>query len=163
MTENLQKELVSFAYLQTVAGLAGFQCIFARIDDDSVDVQIQAGADFHPTSPRLEVQLKATADPSAIRADSIAWRLKRKNYDDLRRLTLLPRILVVLGLPPDPAAWFDQSEDGLCVRKAAYWVCLTGSPAVTQERTTVHLPRSHLLTPEALRRLMLDSAWRPNP
>lgn len=163
MTENLQKELVSFAYLQTVAGLAGFQCVYSRVDDDSVDVQIQAGADFHPTSPRLEVQLKATSDPGAVRDDSIAWRLKRKNYDDLRRPTWLPRLLVVLVLPADHGSWCGQSEEELCVRKAAYWVSLVGRPAVEQDRTTVHLPRTQLLTPDALRRLMLDPTWRPTP
>ncbi len=163
MTVNLQKELVSFAYLQTVAGLAGFQCLFARVDDDSADLQIQAGADFHPSSPRLEVQLKATADPAAVRSDSIALRLKRKNYDDLRRATLLPRILVVLVLPEGVEDWFEQSEDELSVRKAAYWVSLAGRPAIRQDRATVHVPRLHLLTPDALRRLMLDSTWSPNP
>jgi hypothetical protein len=44
---------------------------------------------------------------------------------------------------------------------AAYWLSLRGAAAVPQESVTVHLPRTHLFTPDAARRLMLDSTWRP--
>jgi hypothetical protein len=103
MTENLQKEQLSIAYLRTVAGLAGFSLATSDLDDDSVELQLQASGDFDPRSPRLDVQLKATSDPAVVRADAIAWRLKRKNYDDLRRVTVVPRLLIVLVLPAEPA------------------------------------------------------------
>src|SRR3954464_6525926 len=122
MTENFRKEQLSVAYFRTIAGLAGFNLSVPDLDDDSVDVQVQASGKFHPSSPRLDVQLKSTAGQAAVRADAITWRLKRKNYDDLRRETMLPRILVVLVLPPDQASWFDQTEDELTLRKAAYWL-----------------------------------------
>lgn len=122
---------------------------------------MQASGKFHPSSPRLDVQLKATSDLTAVRPDAIAWRLKRKNYDDLRRNTVLPRLLVVLVLPPDPPSWFHQTEDELTLRKAAYWLSLLSAPAVKQDTATVYVPRAHLLTPDALRQLMLNPTWRP--
>jgi len=161
MTENLRKEQLSLAYARTIAGLAGFNLSIPEVDNDSVDIQVQASGDFHSSSPRLDIQLKATADPAAVRPDSVSWRLKQKNYDDLRRRTMVPRVLVVMVLPAGMADWYGQSEDELSVRKAAYWLSLVGAPGVDHDTTTVSIPRAHLLTPKALRQLMLDPTWRP--
>ena len=163
MTENLRKEQLSLAYARTVAGLAGFNLSVPEVDNDSVDILVQASGTFHPSSPRLDIQLKATADPGVVRPDAIAWRLKQKNYDDLRRATMVPRILVVLLLPADPAGWYGQTEEELSIRKAAYWLSLLGASPVDQDSATVYLPRSQVLTRDALRQLMLDSTWRPTP
>jgi len=160
MTENSQKEQLSRAYLRTIASLAGMNLSLPDVDDDSIDVQVQASGSFHPSSPRLDIQLKSTSTDAVVQPDGIAWRMRRKNYDDLRRGTSTPRILVLLILPEAKEEWFGQSEEELTIRKAAYWVSLRGMSAVNQA-TTITVPRSQLLTPEALRKLMLDSQWSP--
>lgn len=132
-----------------------------ELDDDSVDFQVQASSDFDPSSPRLDIQLKATTRVIRFRAGTMSWRVKRKNYNDLRRVTKVPRLLVVFLGEADDEAAFEQTEKELCLRRAAYWTSLLGAPATNQEFTTVQIRRAQLLTPLALRRLMLDSTWRP--
>lgn len=163
MTENLQKEQLSRAYLRTIASLAGFSLSLPEVDQDSVDIQVMSAADFHPTAPRLDMQLKASTDLTVIRSDTIRWRLSRKNYDELRRATLVPRVLVVMLLPTDTDQWFAQSHDELSLRSAAYWLSLRGMPFIDQATMTVSVPMSQLLTPQALQRLMIDSLWSPEP
>jgi Domain of unknown function (DUF4365) len=163
MTENLRKEQLSLAYFRAIAGIAGLSLSISDLDDDSVDIQVQASGNFDAKSPRLDIQLKATANPSAIRPDAIALRVKRKNYDDLRRETMLPRLLVVLVLPTEPDEWYSQDEEKLSLRRAAYWLSLRAAPAVDQESITIYIPRTQLLSPEAMRKLMVDSTWRPMP
>ncbi|MBO0699429.1 MAG: DUF4365 domain-containing protein [Zavarzinella sp.] len=161
MTENLRKERLSLAYVRTIVGLAGFNLASPELDDDSVDFQVQASGDFDPSSPRLDIQLKATTKAIRFRAGAMSWRVKRKNYNDLRRFTKVPRLLVVFLGEAEDEAGFAQTGEELCLRRAAYWTCLLGAPESNQEFTTVRIRRAQLLTPPALRRLMLDSTWRP--
>jgi len=161
VTENLQKEQLSRAHLRTIASLAGLNLSLPDVDDDSIDVQVQASGSFHPSSPRLDIQLKSTTIETPVQPAGITWRMRRKNYDDLRRETSTPRILVLLLVPEYKEDWFGQSEEELTIRKAAYWLSLRGMPAVNQATITLMVPRTQLLTPEAIRKLMLDSQWSP--
>jgi hypothetical protein len=161
MTENLRKEQLSRAYLRTVAGLAGFSLAVPELDIDSADIQVQASGDFHSSSPCLDIQLKATTRAVKFRNGAMAWRIKRKNYNDLRRSTRVPRLLVVFVGAADESTRFKQTESELCLRGTAYWLSLLGAPESDKQFTTVQVPRAQLLTPLALRHLMLDSTWRP--
>ena len=93
MTENEQKQQFSIAYIQAVAARAGYACQANLVDDDSVDVTLAASGWVHNTvvlrSPRLEVQLKATAQ-NILRPDHLAFPLPLKNYNDLRMLDGTP-------------------------------------------------------------------------
>lgn len=65
MTENEQKQQLSFAYVRAVAAGAGFACDGPSVDDDRVDVVIGASGLINGRSlirsPRVEIQLKATS------------------------------------------------------------------------------------------------------
>jgi len=154
MTENLQKEALSAAYVRFVAALAGVSVARPEVDDDSMDLILLASGEMSEASPALGLQLKATSDPSVIKEGRIAFPLGRKNYDDLRRLTRWPRILVVLVLPEEPGEWVEQSEEQLVARRCAYWVSLRGLPNRDQQSITVDLPRQNLFTPAAVRSLL---------
>ena len=154
MNENFRKELLSLSYVRLVCSLAGFSCSRPELDIDSVDLLIHASGQFSARSPSVGLQLKATADQSVLRPDRLAISLGRKNYDDLRRPTQVPRFLVVMLLPTEPAEWFGQTEEALTVRRGAYWVSLLRAPATAQQTITVDLPRTNLFTPVALRELM---------
>ncbi len=110
MQGSLRKELFSMAYIRAVAAQLGLQVVRPEVDDDSVDCVVMA--DFG-RRPRLEVQAKATSQDIS-RPEHVHYPLKTKNYNDLRIETLHPRILVVLLMPEDEAAWLTQSPERLC-------------------------------------------------
>ena len=154
MTENLRKEQLSLGYVRLIAALAGFSTVRPELDDDSVDLIIRSDGRFDIRSPSLEIQLKATSDQGVLKPAVLALPISRKNYDDLRRRTSVPRLLVVFLMPDERDALFDQTEEQLTLRRCAYWTSLSGLEATEHQTRTVHIPRANLLTPEALRRLM---------
>lgn len=166
VTENEQKQQFSVAYVHAVAARAGFTCQATLVDDDSVDVVIGARGWVHHQalvrSPRVEVQLKATAQ-NILGPDALTFPLPVKNYEELRLPSAVPRILVVLRLPPSLAEWLEQSEEQMLCRHAAYWVSLAGRPETSNtSNIAVTLPRNHQLTVDSLCRLM-ERASRKEP
>jgi hypothetical protein len=158
VTVNEQKQQLSVAYVHAVAAHAGYTCQVQIVDEDSVDVLIGAKAYVQDRavlcSPRLEVQLKATSSPR-LGAKHITFPLKRKNYEELRARTLIPRLLVVLVLPKNPAEWIETSEECMISRRCAYWASLFGVAETGNTRSvSVGLPRSQQFNVEQLQGLM---------
>jgi hypothetical protein len=66
-----------------------------------------------------------------------------------------PRILVLLVLPEDEAAWTEQSEDDLLLRRCAYWRSLKGSvPTANTTTIRVAIPGANIFSVDALQQLM---------
>lgn len=150
VTERM--ECLSTAYVQAVAAKAGFQVSRPPVDDDSVDGQFMGRAGRRP---RLDFQLKATAQQDLIGADKIAFPLSLKNYEDLRADCVVPRILIVLAMPENEQEWLAQSEAELILRRCAYWRSLAGESATGNTTSvTVHILRDRLFTPESLTDMM---------
>ena len=162
MDENEQKQQLSLAYLQAVASAAGYACYLPFVDDDSVDRAIAARGKVAGLleSPRIDIQLKSMVrEPLKPKQPSFTYRLKKKKYDDLRGVYMVPRLLVVLLLPGDPAAWVEVGHEQLLSRFAAYYLSLAGMPAKMNTSTmTVMLLRHHLLSVANLRRLMAQAS-----
>jgi hypothetical protein len=162
LTENDVKEELSYAYVHAIASRAELACEVVRRDRDSIDLYIRARGRLHPEStlmsPQLGVQLKASViDP--LPEGAFDFRLTRKNYDDLRQRSMVPRILVVFAMPNDPARWLAMSEDELVLRRCAYWCSLLGLPDSPNEKyQEVRLDRTNVFTGEALRGLMLRAS-----
>lgn len=93
MTENEQKQQLSIAYVHAVASRAGYTCQSPLVDDDSVDAIIGAKGKIHQEavwlSPRLEVQLKSTAQ-NCLKEEHLVYSLPVKNYNELRGSTMVP-------------------------------------------------------------------------
>jgi len=158
MTDNEQKQQLSMAYIHAVAARAGFACEYPRIDNDSVDLGICAQGRVHDRavvrSPRIEVQVKATADDKLANGH-LAFPLPIKNYNDLRKKTMVPRLLVVLQLPDNPDEWLNVTEEQMISRRCAYYRSLLDEPSTENRETiTVHLPRENVLTVSAITGLM---------
>lgn len=156
MDINQQKEQFSNVYLQAVTTVAGYSVYKPSVDDDSVDSGVAAkGATGPIRAPRLELQLKSTS--SDIQDDkSIRYRLKLKNYDDLRMDDFaIPRILVVVLIPETPEDWLTQSETELCIRGCGYWISLRGKPKTPNKNSVnVPIPKTHQFTVAALQSIM---------
>ena len=166
MTMDLrqQQEQFSRAYVHAVATVAGFATYRPEVDDDSVDLGFAArGGTTTLRSPRIEVQLKCTS--TGVRHDDeVRFPLRLKNYDDLRRSCHVPRILVVVLVPEDVADWLDATEEQMVLRRCGYWRSLAGEPEVSNTTSvTVHLSRTNLFTPTALRAMMIRVGERLEP
>jgi hypothetical protein len=158
VTENEQKQQLSVAYVHAVAAHAGYTCQVEIVDDDSVDVVIGATGYVHHQavlrSPRLAVQLKATST-LRLGAKHLTFPLKRKNYQDLRVRSLIPRILLVLVLPENPREWIETTEECMISRRCTYWLSLLGMPERgNASSVSVRLPRSQRFDVEQLQGLI---------
>ena len=150
------EERLSQRYVEAVAARAGFTTSRPDLDRNGIDLQIEAGG---ARAPKLDVQLKATINLGQPQNGSYAYPLEVKNYAQLIGDTMVPRILVVLGLPRDPASWLDVTQDALLLRRCAYWCSLAGKLETdNKESITVHLPQEQAFTIAALNDLMDQAA-----
>ena len=166
MDENEQKQQLSIAYLHAVASAAGFACQAPGVDDDSVDRTNVARGWVHRKavlrSPKIDVQLKSVVREPFTGADrSLTFRLSKKNYDELRHRSMVPRLLVVLLLPRRRRRWLEQDDERMLSRYAAYYVSLAGAPETSlRGKVPVVVPRQNLLSVDNLRRLMTQASQR---
>ena len=151
MTPNQRMEELSFAYVKGIAARAGFKVARPNTDTDSVDGILMSD---YGRRPRVDFQAKSTTR-DLLRGDSIHFPLPVKNYNELRADTMVPRILVVLLMPVDPAEWLVQSPEELCLRHCAYWLSLEGRPATDNpSNVTVSVPTANIFSVEQLTGLM---------
>ena len=90
----------------------------------------------------------------------ITYQLKKKNYDDLRKLGTNEIILCLLVLPEESEKpWVECTDDELLLHGRMYWCSLRNKPDATQEgRVPVELPKDQFLDPNTLDALMLRVA-----
>ena len=136
MTDNLlttpdRQEALSRVYAHAVAARAGYVTAVYEADRDGVDLRIQAGGAMRPA---LELQLKATVNLGEPSDGHFRFRLKRRNYDLLRKPAQTPRLLVVLDLPEDKDQWMTITANELILRHRAYWLNLKGAEKSSNKR-----------------------------
>ena len=158
ITRNHRQESLSRAYVQAVAARAGVVCSVPDLDY-GVDLTLRLVDEangFEDAGVLLDVQLKSTSAELGGEPQSLGFDLRVTEYNRLRRPDVpVPRILVVLELPPDENQWLTQTLDELILRRAAYWISLRESPPVIATKTTrVKLPRSRVFTPIALSEIL---------
>jgi hypothetical protein len=162
MTDNDIMAELSYAYLHAVVARAGFGCkTGGRIDDGSgVDAFVRVPERLDPDCNLwnfdIEIQLKATHRPARALKGRYSYFFQGiARYDRLREPgSPLPKILVVLFLPKDPADWLTLTEKSLVARRCAYWVSLKGAPPSTNDTgQTIYIPRSQVLSVAGLREI----------
>ena len=154
MHASAQKEQFSLAYVHAVATVAGFDLGRFNVDDDSVDVVLKASDRLGDLDGlHLSLQLKCTQNLAG-NADNWSFRLKRKNYEDLRRVsTHLQTLLVVLHVPVEVDEWLQWGPDEMTLKRRAYWVSIRGRPTLPpgQASATVQIPRRNVFDVAGLR------------
>ena len=154
---NIESEL-SYAYLHAVASRAGMSCRDGNRHEDNngVDAILTAWLPFVNAETLIEVdlkvQLKATITEPDKDADNFYYRLQGANqYNDLRSEVIsIPRILVVLFLPREPADWLNHTPDQLALRRCAYWQSLRGAPEIAAASAVIPLPKNQSFSPDGL-------------
>ncbi len=159
MTENQQKEQFSIAYVRAVAAAARVNIYGVEVDDDSIDIGFSVkSVAGRPQSPMLNAQLKC-ATKLVGNARRFRYPLKAKNYNELVGGHYVPRILIVVVIPPELKNWLAQSENGLLLRRCGYWVSLRESPPSENKRNvTVEIPRTQIFSAVALRSMLKEAS-----
>ena len=116
-----------------IAAVAGVKVLRTEVDDDNIDIGLERTGGC---APKLDLQLKCTADALPDSGD-IAFPIKLKNYDDLRRSTVAPRWLVTMFVPPDCDDWFTVATppNEILLRHCAWWISLA---TTSRTWTTFH-------------------------
>jgi len=148
-------EAYSRAYAYAIAATAGVAIGSIDPDINGLDVHFLSPDDGDDAGDCSHVQLKSTADVLPIAEDGAKrYKLRHRDYDRLRKLTKIPRLLVVLEVPADADKWLDCSDDVLVMKASARWVSLRGADATTyapSSKIPVDLPAGNLFSPAALR------------
>jgi hypothetical protein len=153
MPETTQQEQFSIAYVHSIASAAGYGIEEIRVDVDSIDLSIvQYGqGDENPEIDTLRAQLKCTYKFKP-KEDGLHFQLKKKNYDDLRRKCIFPRVLIVLYVPDNVEKWLQHSDSNLSLYHCAYWLSLREMPSRDTDSVMVTLTKK--FTIDELKRIM---------
>jgi hypothetical protein len=155
MTPEQQKEQFSIAYLRAVAAAARINIYRMDVDEDSIDIGFSVKSIAgRAQSPRLDAQLKCVTE---LTGDDTVFRypLKSKNYKELIGDHYVPKILIVILIPPSVADWLTQDEQALIMRRCGYWVSLRELPSRDNSSTvTVEIPRPQVFSVAALQTLL---------
>lgn len=163
LTPNGAKEEISYLYLHALATRLRYSLERPSVDMDSVDATICArgkvvGSKGNILSPKIDVQLKTTRRECS--DDPVAFSISKKNYDDLRKNTMVPRILTVLFLPAG-TEWFNFDVEKISIYGKCYWMSLKGmDESPNRSEVTIHLPQSQRLTDVTIQQLMITAANR---
>jgi hypothetical protein len=127
MDLNARKDHFSRAVVRAVAAAAGVAAAIPEHDQDSIDMTLDAADTEDEPGRKLDLQLKCSQniDPSG---ESFSFNLPIKNYDDLRRRVYVPRLLVLVHVPADPAYWVVSDPEKMTLRRCAYWQSFAGLP-----------------------------------
>lgn len=134
---------------------------------DSVDATICAkgvipGSERKLISPKIDVQLKATSQEKIKNsASQIPFDISKKNYNELRSNTMVPRILIVLFLPSEEKDFFSFDEDKISLYGKGYWMSLKGMKKINNSsKVRIHIPEIQSLEKETIKELMICAANR---
>ncbi|HSX03300.1 MAG TPA: DUF4365 domain-containing protein [Rhabdochlamydiaceae bacterium] len=161
ITHAHAKEDLGRSYVQAVGAKAGLiVSINGRSHDYGIDGTFHQVALLHgkliESGINLDFQLKSTT-VAFTKDEYICFPL------DVHTVNLLsyrstqnkatPAILILYSLPAEPEKWLEQSENELIQRNCCYWSFFS-SFTTNIYSATVKIPRSQMLTPEALQDLL---------
>lgn len=150
------KEDLSISYISALCAYSEIAYDIIRHDDDSTDgilrkiITLDDGQKFNA---QLRIQLKCTSSPTQYtdNGDTITYRLKIKNYDDLRQRATTPIILCLLVLPESSEEWLSWTTEELLLKGCMYWKNLYGAAASTSSSTVnVSIEKKDVVNGESL-------------
>ncbi len=154
MDLNARKDHFSRAVVRAVAAAAGVGANVPEFDQNSEDINFAAPDGPDGPGPKLDAQLKSSQNVAPT-GDAFPFDLKVKNYNELRYPAgqlYVPRILVVVHVPPDPDDWFKCDPERIVMQRCAYWVNLAGrEPTDNKETVRIDVPTAQVFDPAALR------------
>jgi hypothetical protein len=136
MDPNHRKDHFSRAVARAIAAAAGVGATVPEYDQNSRDVLFTADDTADAPGAELQAQLKCTSGAD-LSSDAFSFDLEVKDYNRLRKsAAYIPRILVVVVVPDDPADWIvATSPQEIALKRCAYWRSLVGESETTNTST----------------------------
>lgn len=154
------KEDISISYISALCAYAGIAYEIVRHDEDSTDgilkkrVLLDGNRRFDAV---LRIQLKCTSSPSQYtdNEDSLTYKLKAKNYNDLCLPSTTPIMLGLLILPENEELWLNCTEEELLIRGCMYWAEFSGKAESSNEGTvSVKIDKKNIINVESLQEIL---------
>lgn len=105
----------------------------------------------------LRIQLKCTSSPSQYTdyGDTLTYKLKVKNYNDLCLPSTTPIILGLLILPENEELWINWTEKELLIKGCMYWAEFSRETESSNEGTvSVKINKKNVINVESLRSIL---------
>lgn len=166
MSEKLNSEAFSLAYIRAVAARAGVN-IYRPEWDFGVDLAFTRVDPYQPLAKKrgrrhrdshtlpIPFQVKSSKNWKMC-DDTIVYDLEAKNYDDLVNSSVC--LLLLMCLPPTIDEWMHQDEQCLQLHHGCYYWQPSEEDEMTpnEETKRITIPRKQLFTAEALLRLLSE-------
>ena len=131
-----------------------------RHDDDSTDGILSKRVFLDRKrwlNVALRIQLKCTSSPSQYTdyGDTISYKLKVKNYNDLCLPSTTPIILGLLILPENEDLWISWTEEELLIKGCMYWAEFSRETESSNEGTvSVRINKENVINVENLQNIL---------
>jgi hypothetical protein len=145
------------AFVGVLAAAAGLQHA-KPYPDFGIDLEVRRDHVDPALDSRIDLQVKTQRipDPDSI-GEGLTVRLDARQYRKLIGIRQVRAYLIVVGVPDDPANYIQASVRSLVLNHCAYWTSLENDPCPLredQERVSVRVPSTNLLTATVLRELL---------
>nr|BFE35329.1 hypothetical protein GCM10010200_075800 [Actinomadura rugatobispora] len=142
-----------------LAAAVGLQIQKPEPDCDGIDFGIRyPGARSTIYLPQIDVQVKSWRTPQG-NSDNWRYPLKIAHFNQLAGAFDMPRYLILVVVPDDPAEYTEVTGTGLTLRWGAYWEGYHGIHPILdrprEKKITVDVPKANLLTAKSLLSLMI--------
>lgn len=154
------KEDISISYISALCAYAGIAYEIVRHDDDSTDGTLRKRIILdheRKFDAELRIQLKCTSSSSQYtdHGDTLTYKLKVKNYNDLRLPSTTPIILGLLVLPEDESTWLSWNTEELLLKGCMYWAEFSGAPKTDCSDTiTIRIDKKNVINTESLNQIL---------
>jgi len=152
------EELLSVSCVTAIIARSGFSSS-AVSKDYGTDLEIRRievnGTQRIDLGCFLDLQLKASIN-WRLTSDHVVYDIEADAYNRLvfrRENSTIPCALVLCCLPKDSSTWITVGEDELVIRKCCYYHFIDGAETSNTSSKRLHIPRTQLLTPAAIRAL----------
>lgn len=163
---SVYKEDVSISYISALCADAHIDYDIIRHDADSVDgclkkvvIVDRDGTQYYSS---LTVQLKCTelsSQQCSIEDGYIKYKLKLKNYNELRGNRVEPIILALLVIPQGVKEFVVCNERDLLIHGRMYWLSLYGRPkSKNKDSVTIKIPLNNIVNQRSLITLLKKAA-----
>lgn len=163
MTSNDIMEELSRDFIMTIAHSKGFFNFNGR--DYGTDLLIRQAikrtnngrSRYLTTGKGIDIQLKAVSEDWVTYLDkTVKYTLEVKNYIDLIERAkeeggaIIPLILIIFIVPSDANKWVEMQQDGIVLRKEAYWYQILPDREVPSNKAniTIEIPKSNKVNTE---------------
>jgi len=152
-----RQEPFSISYISAIATASGYgvDLNISSMSPDRKSIDLSISQNGSPIIQDLKIQAKCTYFYQP-KKGYLPFKLKKKNYDDIRK-NHNPHILVVINIPSEnPFEWVTYNGNSTELKNNCYWYSLKGLDELKKEKESImlHIPLTNRFDGSQLSKLM---------